>query len=104
MFWKQVRTLPLYSRPWHPLTWRSGPHTCSRRSFTCNVPECIRETPFATRQALNRHHESVHLAQRFNCPMPGCENVGEKGIKRYDNLVAHMKNQHGVSPAGAYRE
>ena len=75
----------------------SGPHTCSRRSYTCKVPNCPRPAPFKTKQALNRHYEAIHLAQRFDCPVPGCENVGEKGIKRYDNLVAHMRNKHGYS-------
>ena len=37
---------------------------------------------------------------RFDCPVPGCENIGKKGIKRYDNLVAHMRNKHGVSQTG----
>ncbi|PWW76129.1 hypothetical protein C7212DRAFT_344604 [Tuber magnatum] len=92
--------LPLHAYPSHRLTRRSGPHTCSRRSFTCNALDCTRTAPFKTKQALNRHYEVVHLAQRFDCPVPGCENVGENGIKRYDNLVAHMRNKHGVSPAG----
>ena len=99
MFWKQVRPLPFYYRPWHRLTHRRGPHTCSRRFYTCNEPGCIRTTPFGTKQALNRHYEVVHLAERFDCPAPGCENVGEKGIKRFDNLVAHIKNKHpGAHP------
>ncbi|KAG0640952.1 hypothetical protein HOY80DRAFT_999728 [Tuber brumale] len=78
----------------------SGPHTCSRRSFTCNAPDCLRFDPFKTKQALNRHYEVIHLAERRDCPVPGCENVGEKGIKRTDNLIAHLKNQHGALPAG----
>ena len=85
---------PLYAYPSHKLTLRSGPHTCSRSSYTCNVPNCDQPRPFKTRQALNRHYEAVHLAERFDCPVPQCENVGEKGIKRYDNLVAHMRNKH----------
>ena len=82
------------------LTWRRGPHSCSPRAYTCNAPACTRLTPFKTKQALNRHYEAIHLAQRIDCPVPGCENIGERGIKRYDNLVAHMKNRHGVSAAG----
>ena len=42
----------------------------------------------------------MHLAERIDCLFPGCENIGEKGIKKYDNLVVHMKSKHGVSPAG----
>ena len=64
------------------------------------TPGCTRPTSFKTKQALNRHFEVIHLAERIDCPFPGCENVGEKGIKRYDNLVVHMRNKHGVSPAG----
>ncbi|KAG0640959.1 hypothetical protein HOY80DRAFT_1021617 [Tuber brumale] len=29
-----------------------------------------------------------------------CGNIGDKGIKRHDNLVAHIKNKHGALPAG----
>ena len=93
-------SLLLYVYPSHQLTSLSGPHTCSPRSYTCKTPGCTRPTPFKTKQALNRHHEVIHLAERINCPFLGCENVGEKGIKRYDNLVVHMRNKHGVSPAG----
>ena len=87
--------LPTYFYPWCWLTWGSGPHTCSRRSYTCNAPDCVLRTPFKTKQALNRHYEVIHLAVRINCPVLGCENIGEKGIKRYDNLVAHVRNTHG---------
>ena len=90
----------LYIYPSHQLTSRSGPHTCSPRSYTCTAPGCTRPTPFKTKQALNRHYEVIHLAERIDCPFPGCENVGEKGIKRYDNLVVHIRNKHGVSSAG----
>ena len=90
------RSTLLSAYPSDKLTLRSGPHTCSRDSYTCNVPDCDRPTPFKTRQSLNRHYEVVHLAERFDCPVPECENVGEKGIKRYDNLVAHMRNKHGL--------
>ncbi|KAG0640961.1 hypothetical protein HOY80DRAFT_1040482 [Tuber brumale] len=82
---------------------RSGPHTCSPGSYTCNAPHCSRQDPFRTKQALNRHYEAIHLAERFDCPVSGCDNVGEKGIKRLDNLVAHMKSKHGVSPASGSR-
>ncbi|KAG0135507.1 hypothetical protein HOY82DRAFT_600339 [Tuber indicum] len=78
----------------------SGPHTCTRQSYTCNAPDCTPWDPFKTKQALNRHYEEIHLGERFDCPVSGCENVGEKGIKRLDNLVAHMKNKHGALPAG----
>ena len=87
--------LYLYAYLLHLLTKRRGPHTCSRHSYTCNAPDCARPTPFGTKQALNRHYEVIHLAERIDCPVPGCKNVGENGIKRYDNLVAHVRNIHG---------
>ena len=89
-----------YIYPSDTLTQRIGPHTCSRSAYACNAPDCTRRTPFRTKQALNRHYEGLHLGERFDCPVPGCENIGEKGIKRYDNLVAHMRNKHGVSQTG----
>jgi len=47
------------------------------------------------KQAFNCHYEVIHLVERIDCPLPGCENVGEKGIKMYDNLV-HMRHMHGA--------
>ncbi|RPB00439.1 hypothetical protein L873DRAFT_1843039 [Choiromyces venosus 120613-1] len=81
-------------------TGNSGPHTCSRRSFTCDAPDCAWATPFQTKQALNRHYEMIHLDERLDCPMPGCQNVGERGIKRYDNLVVHVRSKHGMTLVG----
>src|SRR5437879_6261985 len=99
MFWKQVCTRPLLAYPSH-LTRRSGPHTCSRHSYACGAPDCTPRDPFRTKQALNRHYEEKHLGERVDCLVPRCENVGEKGIKRLDNLVAHLKTKHGALPAG----
>ncbi|KAG0640955.1 hypothetical protein HOY80DRAFT_999730 [Tuber brumale] len=64
----------------------------------CGSSRCSgnRFDPFKTKQALNRHYEVIHLGERLDCPVLGCNNVGEKGIKRLDNLVAHLKNQHGA--------
>ena len=31
----------------------------------------------------------------FNCPYEGCERVGEKGFKRKDNRVQHLRGVHG---------
>ncbi|RPB00436.1 hypothetical protein L873DRAFT_1843038 [Choiromyces venosus 120613-1] len=78
----------------------SGPHACSRRSFTCGAADCARETPFQTKQALNRHYEMIHLDERLDCPVPGCQNVGERGIKRYDNLVVRVRSKHGMTLVG----
>ncbi|CUS07917.1 unnamed protein product [Tuber aestivum] len=78
----------------------SGPHTCSSPSYTCEASGCTRRTPFKTRRSLNRHYEAEHLVERVDCPFPGCVNVGKKGIKRHDNLVAHMRNKHGWLPDG----
>ena len=50
-------------------------------------------------QALDRHHEVKHLNKRVDCPIPGCERVGDKGIKRKDNLPAHILNKHGIKLA-----
>ncbi|RPA90012.1 hypothetical protein L873DRAFT_511123 [Choiromyces venosus 120613-1] len=98
---KLIISSPLLAKvyPARRLTQRSGPHICSRRSFTCNTPDCARATLFQTKQALNRHYEIIHLDERLDCPVPGCQNVGERGIKRYDNLVAHVRSKHGITLA-----
>ena len=32
----------------------------------------------------------MHLNDRVDCPVGGCAQVGAEGIKRADNLAAHM--------------
>lgn len=31
----------------------------------------------------------------LDCPVSGCERVGENGFKRKDNLTQHRRNVHG---------
>ncbi|KAG0637825.1 hypothetical protein HOY80DRAFT_1138017 [Tuber brumale] len=66
------------------------------RSYLCAEPGCAWRSPFPTKQGLDRHHEVKHLNIRVDCPIPGCERVGDKGIKRKDNLPAHVFNKHGI--------
>ena len=74
----------------------SAKDTSSRGRYICDVPDCTWPSPFETKQALNRHYEVRHLSKRVDCPVPGCEMVGAKGIKREDNLRAHVRNKHGI--------
>ena len=73
--------------------------------YFCFEPGCTRLSPFQTKQGLTRHQEGTHLQKRRDCPVPGCKRVGNKGIKRQDNLRAHVREQHQVKlprqPAGA---
>ncbi|KAG0637821.1 hypothetical protein HOY80DRAFT_1081872 [Tuber brumale] len=75
----------------------NGPVTSSnRRNYHCDEPDCTWQSPFQTKQALNRHREVKHLNIRVDCPIPGCEKVGDNGIKRKDNLAAHVLKKHGI--------
>ncbi|PUU80018.1 hypothetical protein B9Z19DRAFT_1192157 [Tuber borchii] len=67
-----------------------------RRSYHCSEPGGTWGSAFPTKQALDRHHEVKHLNLRVDCPIPGCEQVGDKGIKRKDNLPAHIWNKHKI--------
>ncbi|CUS14002.1 unnamed protein product [Tuber aestivum] len=58
----------------------------SQRSYTCNEPGCTWKSPFRTKQGLSRHHQSKHIQKRLGCPIRGCGGVGNKGVKRRDNL------------------
>ena len=89
-------TLPHTPIPAPPLQFRPGPRKFAQGGYVCNEPGCPWPSPFPTKQGLNRHHEVKHLEQRLNCPIPGCESVGNRGIKRKDNLRAHVWNQHRV--------
>ncbi|PUU74668.1 hypothetical protein B9Z19DRAFT_1110520, partial [Tuber borchii] len=64
------------------------------RRYCCREPGCTWRSSFPTKQALDRHHEVKHLDKHVDCPIPGCERVGDKGIKRKDNLPAHIWNKH----------
>ncbi|PUU74679.1 hypothetical protein B9Z19DRAFT_419184 [Tuber borchii] len=73
-----------------------NPRKFAQGEYICNEPDCAWKYPFPTKQGLTRHHEVKHLQKRFDCPIPGCESVGSRGIKRMDNLRAHVWNQHRV--------
>ena len=64
--------------------------------YFCIEPGCTWLSPFETKQGLTRHRETKHFQKRRDCPIPGCKRVGNKGIKRKDNLRAHMQEQHQV--------
>ncbi|RPB01354.1 hypothetical protein L873DRAFT_678027 [Choiromyces venosus 120613-1] len=88
--------LGTYHCGYHRCAGNSGPHTCSRCAYTCEALGCARSTPFKMKQALNRHIEMVHMVDRVDCPVPGCERVGENGIKRKVNLPSHLWNKHRI--------
>ncbi|KAG0133640.1 hypothetical protein HOY82DRAFT_625992 [Tuber indicum] len=67
-----------------------------KRSYHCDEPGCAWRSSFPTKQALNRHREARHLNIRVDCPIEGCERVGENGIKRKDNLPAHVLNKYEI--------
>ncbi|PUU74681.1 hypothetical protein B9Z19DRAFT_1132804 [Tuber borchii] len=67
-----------------------------QRKHVCNEPGCTPPSRFETKQGLDRHHETTHLQKRWDCPVPGCGSVGNKGIKRKDNLRAHVRDKHHV--------
>ncbi|KAG0637872.1 hypothetical protein HOY80DRAFT_970526 [Tuber brumale] len=74
----------------------SSPETSPRRIYACQEPGCAWPSSFQTRQGLIRHHEARHLQKRLDCPFPGCKMIGNRGIKRKDNLRAHLWTRHGV--------
>ena len=74
----------------------SGPHTCALGRFTCKAPNCTWSGNFKTKQAFNRHYRAMHLSDRVDCPIEGCPRVGAHGIKRADNLAAHIFNKHNI--------
>ena len=81
---------------------RSGPHTCTSGGFTCEAPDCSWSGTFKTKQAFNRHYRAMHDSDRVDCPVKGCVRIGAQGIKRADNLAAHMLNKHGIFHPGVY--
>ena len=102
VFWQQV------SNPSYPAYARciiltcivpsdSGPHSCTQGQFICKAPNCSWLGTFKTKQAFNRHYRAKHLNDRVDCPIEGCLYVGDRGIKRADNLPAHLLNKHGIS-------
>jgi len=79
-------------------TTRGGQQTRSeKRGYLCSEPGCNWRSSFPTKQALDRHREVKHLGLHVDCPIPGCEKVGDKGIKRKDNLPVHVLKKHGIN-------
>ncbi|KAG0637871.1 hypothetical protein HOY80DRAFT_222924 [Tuber brumale] len=76
---------------------RSGPQTLPQGGYACNEPGCTWPSAFSKRQGLTRHYQAIHLQKRIDCPIPECGRVGDKGIKRKDNVRAHVRNKHGVN-------
>ncbi|RPB00409.1 hypothetical protein L873DRAFT_1843024 [Choiromyces venosus 120613-1] len=77
----------------------SGNSSLNKRqihSCTCPIPGCTTLIPFSTFGGLKRHLRAKHYGdgRRHDCPVSGCKNVGENGIKRRDNLLAHIRNVH----------
>ncbi|KAG0637830.1 hypothetical protein HOY80DRAFT_1081887, partial [Tuber brumale] len=85
---------------YHKCSGNSGPHTCALGRFTCEAPNCSWRGTFKTKEAFNRHYLAKHHNDRVDCPVKGCTHVGDRGIKRADNLPAHLLNKHGIARAG----
>jgi len=77
----------------------SGRHSYAPSQLICLAPGCSSPGTFKTKQALTRHYQSKHLNDRHDCPVAGCLYVGDRGIKRADNLAAHLLTKHGISRA-----
>ncbi|RPB00412.1 hypothetical protein L873DRAFT_1843026, partial [Choiromyces venosus 120613-1] len=71
------------------------------RIYSCEKPGCTSLTPFSTFGGLVRHSRAKHYGdgRRHDCPVSGCKKVGENGIKRRDNLLAHIRNVHPLYQA-----
>ncbi|PWW77938.1 hypothetical protein C7212DRAFT_362378 [Tuber magnatum] len=75
----------------------SGQQTWSKkRSYICSEPGCTWRSSLPTKQGLERHYDGKHLNIRVDCPILGCEKVRDKGVKRKDNLSAHVLKKHGI--------
>ncbi|KAG0136237.1 hypothetical protein HOY82DRAFT_625984 [Tuber indicum] len=91
--------LPRIFCEYHKCSGNSGPHICAPGRFTCDAPNCSWTRTFKTKQALNRHYRGMHLNDRVDCPVEGCVHVGDRGIKREDNLADHLLSKHGILPS-----
>lgn len=84
----------------------SGPHQCFRhkKALMISCSGCRVNFTKRSRQAFNRHYETVHMhpgAQQgpntlLDCPFPGCKRVGAKGFNpaRPDNILHHRRLVH----------
>lgn len=76
----------------------SGPHQCSGRGanfiIACRGSNC--SSTFRTRNNFSRHCDTVHQRVRglLSCPVDGCKRVGDRGFKRKDNVLQHMRSVH----------
>ena len=103
-FWVP-ESLPLIPIPAPPSQSQHSFQESPPKRYYCSEPDCTWPSPFETKQGLTRHCETTHLQKRWDCPFSGCDRVGDKGIKRKDNLRAHVREQHQIElprePVGA---
>jgi len=66
-----------------------GGRAVGSENHEVNTAKKTAETRQVQTRISYRHYEVIDSVDRIDCPFPGCENFGEKGVKRYDNLVAH---------------
>ncbi|PUU74852.1 hypothetical protein B9Z19DRAFT_1132446 [Tuber borchii] len=85
--------IPISSPSYHS---QHSLRTCPEGGYVCNEPGCTWLHPFRTKQGLTRHHKVKHIQMRYDCPIHGCKNKGNNGIKREDNLRVHLRDQHQV--------
>lgn len=75
--------------PKHPISPSKHSRTFSQeRSRAAQCEDCGRS--FTLRKDLARHSRSIHVRQRFLCPVPGCR-YGNEGFPRKDKLLQHLR-------------
>lgn len=81
----------------------SGLHQCFRHGKSLII-SCLGtkncQSTFRNRNDFTRHYNTLHYckpgAKRLiDCPVPGCQRVGENGFTRRDNLLQHRRGLHG---------
>lgn len=63
--------------------------------YCCGTDEC--QFAAKSKTEFNRHYEPEHLGKKWDCTFPGCSRVGQKGFKRQDNMVPHLRKTHNIS-------
>jgi len=84
--------------PFAPALGSQHPSTSAekvKKGYSCFHPKCGKVVSRAS--DLARHYQSIHNRETtFHCSEPACKYHEEKGFSRYDKLLSHQRNAHGV--------
>lgn len=68
--------------------------------LACRVKGCTRYgEPYAGKDGLFRHNQSIHLKKKFYCPHPKCKSSFTRNATLQHHLTLHVSKENNFAPA-----